>query len=54
MAPEYLKDKVITLKSDIYSLGVLIMETLTGKKECATVDIVRKKIIWTSPVTQLF
>jgi serine/threonine protein kinase len=31
MAPEYFNGE-ITLKSDIYSLGVLIMEIVTGQK----------------------
>ncbi|CAL4982893.1 unnamed protein product [Urochloa decumbens] len=33
MAPEYRSTGVMTDKSDIYSLGVIIMEILTGKKE---------------------
>jgi disease resistance protein RPM1 len=32
MAPEYIRDGEITTKSDIYSLGVLILEIVTGKK----------------------
>jgi serine/threonine protein kinase len=32
MAPEFLQDGLTTLKADIYSLGVLITEILTGQK----------------------
>jgi serine/threonine protein kinase len=32
MDPEYLKSGQITFVSDIYSLGVIIMEILTGLK----------------------
>ena len=41
MAPEFLDNGVVTLKADIYSLGVLIMEILTGKKEYCVVENVR-------------
>ncbi|TVU26822.1 hypothetical protein EJB05_29387, partial [Eragrostis curvula] len=37
MAPEYLRGQ-ITLKSDIYSLGVIIIEILTGQKEYPKID----------------
>ncbi|XP_021302092.1 cysteine-rich receptor-like protein kinase 25 [Sorghum bicolor] len=32
MAPEYLQEGKISTKSDIYSLGILILEIVTGKK----------------------
>ncbi|KAJ1253750.1 hypothetical protein BS78_K198400 [Paspalum vaginatum] len=32
VAPEYLDHGIITFKSDIYSLGVIILEILTGKR----------------------
>ncbi|TVU12383.1 hypothetical protein EJB05_46024, partial [Eragrostis curvula] len=32
MAPEYMFDHVITTKADIYSLGVIITEIITGEK----------------------
>ncbi|VAH93676.1 unnamed protein product [Triticum turgidum subsp. durum] len=34
IAPEYLYRGEISTKSDIYSLGLLIMETTTGEKNC--------------------
>jgi serine/threonine protein kinase len=41
MALEYLNNGVITFKSDIYSLGVIILEILTGQKERCNVENVR-------------
>lgn len=38
MAPEFLRDGTITLKIDIYSLGVIIMEILMGCREYPNVD----------------
>lgn len=32
MAPEYINDGEITKKSDIYSLGKIILEIITGKR----------------------
>ncbi|OEL16925.1 G-type lectin S-receptor-like serine/threonine-protein kinase, partial [Dichanthelium oligosanthes] len=32
MAPEYLSGRIITTKTDIYNLGVIIMEIITGNK----------------------
>lgn len=40
MAPESY-DGVMTFKSDIYSLGVIIQDILTGQKECTEVETVR-------------
>lgn len=40
MAPEFLAG-TITLKSDIYSLGILIIEILTGQKGCPEIENVR-------------
>nr|CAB3489942.1 unnamed protein product [Digitaria exilis] len=46
MAPEYYSTGVMTYKSDIYSLGVMIMEILTGEKELCTIENVGVKILW--------
>jgi len=32
MAPEYFMSRIVTTKADIYSLGVIIMEIITGSK----------------------
>ena len=32
MSPEYAMDGVFSMKSDIYSFGVLVLEIVTGKK----------------------
>ncbi|XP_044361994.1 cysteine-rich receptor-like protein kinase 27 [Triticum aestivum] len=37
MAPEFLISGEITFKTDIYSLGVIVMEILMGHKECSSV-----------------
>jgi len=44
MAPEFISGE-ITFKSDIYSLGVIITEILTGKKGYAEIDNVRT-VVW--------
>jgi disease resistance protein RPM1 len=36
MAPEYLYRGEISTRSDIYSLGVVIMEFTTGEKSCSS------------------
>lgn len=41
MAPEYFYNGVITFKSDIYSLGIIITEILTGRKEYLDIENVR-------------
>jgi serine/threonine protein kinase len=41
MAPEYMRSKQIAFTSDIYSLGVIIMEILTGPKLYLNEDDVR-------------
>lgn len=41
MAPELLNDGVITFKADIYSLGIVIMEILTGQKGSCDIQNVR-------------
>lgn len=41
MAPEYSYGGLITLKSDIYSLGMIIIEILTGQKGYPDIDNVR-------------
>ena len=33
MAPEYIDKGIITKKLDIFSLGVIIIEIMTGRKE---------------------
>ncbi|AQK38954.1 uncharacterized protein LOC100501207 [Zea mays] len=45
LAPEFLSSNAITFKADIYSLGVIITEILTGHKECTSVDKVLES--WT-------
>ncbi|XP_037456863.1 putative receptor-like protein kinase At4g00960 [Triticum dicoccoides] len=37
MAPEFLISGEITFKTDIYSLGVIVMQILMGHKECSSV-----------------
>jgi serine/threonine protein kinase len=32
MSPEYAMDGVFSMKSDIYSFGVLVIEIITGKR----------------------
>ena len=32
MAPEYLIGRIVTAKADIYNLGVIIIEIITGSK----------------------
>lgn len=41
MAPEYLDDGAITVKSDIYSLGVIIRRIVIGRKTGQTIENVR-------------
>lgn len=38
MAPEFISTGTITLKTDIFSLGVIIIEVLMGCRECPSVD----------------
>lgn len=45
MAPEFYNGQ-ITFKLDMYSLGVIVMEMLTGQKGYSTVDKVRKITNW--------
>ncbi|GJM95336.1 hypothetical protein PR202_ga12058 [Eleusine coracana subsp. coracana] len=37
-APEYLEHGKMSLRSDIYSLGVIIIEIVTGSKEDPSID----------------
>ncbi|KAL5547463.1 hypothetical protein UlMin_002694 [Ulmus minor] len=32
MAPEYASDEVFSVKSDVFSFGILVLEIITGKK----------------------
>jgi serine/threonine protein kinase len=32
MSPEYAMEDIFSVKSDIYSFGVLVLEIITGKK----------------------
>ena len=32
MAPEYASDGVFSIKSDVFSFGILVLEIITGKK----------------------
>jgi hypothetical protein len=32
MSPEYAMDGLFSMKSDVYSLGVIVLEIVTGKK----------------------
>jgi serine/threonine protein kinase len=41
MAPEFICSGEITFKSDIYSLGYIIMEILTGQKGHLEIENVR-------------
>jgi serine/threonine protein kinase len=43
MAPEFLGG-TITPKSDIFSLGILIIEILTGQKGCPEIENVRATV----------
>jgi hypothetical protein len=42
MAPEYVQSdgSETTLKCDVYSFGVTLMETLSGRKNCDTPSLV--------------
>lgn len=41
IAPEFINSGVITIKSDIYSLGIIIIEILTGQKGYLRTESVR-------------
>ena len=45
VAPEFYNGQ-ITFNLDMYSLGVIVMEILTGQKGYSTVDKVRKTMNW--------
>ena len=38
MSPEYAMDGVFSMKSDIYSFGVLVIEIITGKRNLGFYD----------------
>ncbi|XP_066360044.1 uncharacterized protein [Miscanthus floridulus] len=46
MAPEFLRSGTISFGTDIYSLGVIIIQILTGSKECPNVNMVLES--WTN------
>ncbi|GJM97173.1 hypothetical protein PR202_ga14078 [Eleusine coracana subsp. coracana] len=46
IAPEYLDNSIISFKSDIYSLGVIILEIMTGKKTEPRIENVRTSLIY--------
>jgi len=41
MAPEYHEEGAVSLKCDIYSLGVIIMQMVTGHKDHPNIKSVR-------------
>jgi serine/threonine protein kinase len=38
MSPEYAMEDIFSVKSDIYSFGVLVLEIITGKKAVSFLD----------------
>lgn len=40
MAPEYLDTGVVSRKADIFSLGILILEIVTGEQNSTKVDFI--------------
>jgi hypothetical protein len=36
MAPEYASEGIFTIKSDVFSFGVIILEILAGKRNLGT------------------
>jgi serine/threonine protein kinase len=42
LAPELIHNGKITFKSDIYTLGIIIIEILPGDKDCPEVEEVRQ------------
>ena len=48
MAPEHI-DGTIKFKSDIYSLGVIIIEILTGQKRCPDIkQVIKNRVLFQS------
>ena len=39
MSPEYALDGLFSVKSDVFSFGVLLLETLTSKRNTGVYDI---------------
>jgi serine/threonine protein kinase len=53
MSPEQLAGKEVTVKSDIYSLGLVLYEVFTGKRpfEAASLEELKKKQTESSPIS---
>ena len=53
MSPEQLAGKEVTIKSDIYSLGLVLYEVFTGKRpfDATSLDELKKKQMDSSPVS---
>lgn len=52
MSPEYLSDKPIDHRADVYAVGVILFELLTGKCpfESESCEAVMAKHLWTTPM----
>jgi serine/threonine-protein kinase len=52
MSPEYLSDKPIDQRADVYAVGVILFELLTGKCpfESESCEAVMAKHLWTTPM----
>ena len=53
MAPEYIHGGKLTKKTDIYSLGVIIMEITAGGKKCPKDDHLQIDKVVRRPNTRL-
>ncbi len=52
MSPEYLSDKPIDQRADVYAVGIILFELLTGKCpfESESCEAVMAKHLWTTPM----